>query len=308
MKAMAISQFSTDPVMHELPAPRPGEGEVLVNVEFASVNGMDVMTMAGMIEGMMPYELPITLGRDFSGTVAAVGHGVTGFAPGDPVFGVNLKMPLHDGTFAEQVAVPAACTARRPDGLAPDAAGALGLAGITAKLAVDALAPAAGELVLICGATGGVGAIAVQLAKKRGAHVIATATPDAAGFVRDLGADEIVDYTGDLAAVVRQAHPAGVHAALHAAGDGMTVADLVAPGGRMASTLGIGPGQVGERDIQATAIMAIPSSDDLAELAAAVDSGWLRVPVTKTYPLGQAAQAIKEFASGTRGKLAIAVR
>jgi NADPH:quinone reductase-like Zn-dependent oxidoreductase len=269
---------------------------------------MDVMTWAGMIQGMMPYELPITLGRDFAGTVAALGPGVTGFAVGDPVFGVNLTMPLHDGTFAEQVAAHATCTAKRPDGLDANAAGALGLAGIAAKLAVDALAPTAGESVLICGATGGVGAIAIQLARQRGAHVIATATPEAAGFVQDLGADETVDYTGDLAAMVRKTHPGGVDAALHAAGDGMAIADLVAPGGRMASTLGIGPGQVAGRDIQATMVMAVPSTDTLAELAAAVVNRQLTVPVTKTYPLDQVAQAIKEFASGTLGKLAVAVR
>jgi NADPH:quinone reductase-like Zn-dependent oxidoreductase len=308
VKAIAIFEFNADPVAQELTAPQPAEGEVLVDVEYASVNGMDVMTWAGMIQGMMPFELPVTLGRDFAGTVAAVGAGVTALAVGDPVFGVLLKMPLHDGTFAEQVVVPATCVAKRPAGLGARDAGALGLAGIAAKLAVDALAPAAGESVLICGATGGVGAIAIQLAKRHGAHVIATATPDEAAFVQDLGADETVDYTGDLAALVRQAHPKGVDAALHAAGDGMALADLIVPGGRMASTLGIGPDQVAGRDIRATMVMAVPSTGILTELATAVVAGQLRVPVTRTYPLGQVAQAIKEFAAGTRGKLAVSVR
>ena len=308
MKAVAIQGFNTDPVLMDVPPPRPGEGEVLVDVQFASINGMDAMTWAGVIEGMMPYVLPITLGRDFSGTVAAVGAGVTDIAVGDAVFGMTLSMPLHDGTFAEQVAVSATGLARRPEQLDPKSAGALGLAGTAAKLGVDAVDPAAGRSVLVVGATGGVGAIAIQLAKARGAVVVATARPEEVGFVRDLGADHTVDYRGDLTGAVRRLYPGGVDGVLHAAGDPAAVADLLAPGGRWASTLGVGADRLDRRDVQAAAVMAVPNGQILAGLAAAVTGGDLRVPISKTYPIEQIAAALKDFTSGSRGKIAVAVR
>ena len=91
MKAVSISEFNADPIARDVATPVPADGEVLVDVEFASINGMDAMTWAGMIEGVMPYELPITLGRDVSGVVAALGAGVAGLAVGDPVFGMLLS-------------------------------------------------------------------------------------------------------------------------------------------------------------------------------------------------------------------------
>jgi NADPH:quinone reductase-like Zn-dependent oxidoreductase len=309
MKAVSISEFNADPIARDVDAPTPGGGEVLVDVEFASVNGMDAMTWAGYIEGMMPYELPITLGRDFSGTVSALGAAVDSLAVGDPVFGMLMSMPLHEGTFAESIAVPTWGLAKRPDGLDAKSAGALGLAGTAAKTAIDALAPTAGQTVLIVGATGGVGAIAIQLAKARGATVIATAaTPEEVEFVRDLGADEIVDYRGDLAAAVSALYPDGVDAVLHAAGDGVALAGLVVAGGRFASTLGVGSDQIAGRDVEATAVMAIPNSETLDALAAAAADGSLRVPISNTYGLDQIAAALKDFGSGTLGKISVAVR
>jgi NADPH:quinone reductase-like Zn-dependent oxidoreductase len=308
IKAIVITEFGKEPALQELENPQAAENEVLIDVGYSSINGMDVMTWNGMVQHMMPFELPITLGREFSGTVAGLGPGVTGLSVGDEVFGVYLSMPLHAGTFAEQLAVPAVVISRRPEGLDPKAAGALGWAGNAARMAIEAIVPKTGDTVLVCGATGGVGAIALQMAKRRGATVIATATGDQVEFVRDLGADETVDYTGDLTAAVRRLRPEGVEAALHLAGDGVAVADLVAPGGRMASTLGVGPDQVAAKGISATAVVSTPTKDALDELAASVVKGELRVPVTRTFPLDQAAQAMTEFTAGSLGKYSIAVR
>jgi NADPH:quinone reductase-like Zn-dependent oxidoreductase len=309
MKAVSISEFNIDPVATDVAPPTPGDGEVLVDVEFASINGMDAMTAVGMIEGMMPYEFPITLGRDFSGTVAALGPGVVGFQVGDLVFGILLTMPLRDGTFAEQIVVPAWGLAKRTEQTDAKSAGGLGLAGVAALVGIRALDPKAGQTVLISGATGGVGAIALQLAKSRGASVVATAaSPEEQAFVRDLGADETVDYRGDVVASVRALIPDGVDAVLHAAGDGVQLADLVVSGGRFASTLGVGPDQLAGRDIQATVVMAVPDVETLDELAAAVAAGSLRVPVSRTYSLDQVPQALKDFGSGSLGKIVVAVR
>jgi NADPH2:quinone reductase len=308
VKAMAIARFNEKPTAYDLPVPDAREGEVVVDVDHASLNGIDVATWLGYIEKTIPHEFPITLGRDFAGVVAGVGPGVADFGMGDAVFGVQLAMPLHHGTFAEQVVVPVASVAARPPGLGSPAAGALGLAGVAAKLAVDALALTADDTVLICGACGGVGSLAVQLAKATGATVIATAAPDGAAFVGELGADHAVDHRSDLAAAVRRLRPGGVDAALHAAGDPLAIADLVRPGGRFASVLGAGPEQMGDREIAATRVIGVPTSAVLTALAAAVASGGLRVPVTATYGLDDVPQALDHFASGKLGKLGIAVR
>jgi NADPH:quinone reductase-like Zn-dependent oxidoreductase len=307
MKALAIDEFNTDPTQRELPAPSAGEGEIVVDVSHSSVNGMDLFTLNGMVQHMMPFEFPITLGRDYAGTVAAVGRGVTEFAVGDPVFGMILPVPLHDGTFAEQVKVPVSCASRRPDGLDAADAGALGLAGGAARRAVDALALSGGETVLIVGATGGVGSYAVQMAKTLGATVVATAAPGQEDFVRGLGADETVDHTGDLAAAVRTRHPKGVECAIHLVGDGSSLADLLVPGGRLSSTLGLGPDAVAGRDVQATPVMTIPSPELLSGLGAAVVLEELRVARTTDYPLAQAGQALKDFGAGALGKLGVTI-
>lgn len=271
---------------------------------------MDVAIWSGALKGQMQHEFPITLGRDFSGTVARIGAQVSGFSAGDQVFGVHFKTVLHDGTFAEQVLVPASTTAKRPADVDGASAGALGLAGITARMAVDAVSPSAGETVLISGATGGVGAMAIQMVKATGAKVIATASRGDTDFVRSLGADEVVDHTTGLAGQIPDVSPDGVHGILHLAGDGLELAEFLAEGGRLASTLGLGQDQFAGRPVHASAVMAPLglSTESLGELVKEVSDGRLRVPITKTYALDQVGDAIKRFTSGTVGKLAIAVR
>jgi NADPH:quinone reductase-like Zn-dependent oxidoreductase len=308
MKVSAISDFSTPPAVQDKADPEAGDGQVVVDVEFASINGMDLGVWAGYMKDYMPYEMPLTLGRDFAGTVSAVGAGVTDLAVGDEVFGALATPDLYVGTFAEKIPVAAATVAKRPQGLDAKTAAALALAGTAARTAIDALALQSGETILISGATGGVGAIAVQLAKKAGATVIATAKPDRAEFVSGLGADQTVDYSDDLAAAVAAVAPDGVDAVLHAAGDPVALVDLVKPGGRMASVLGFGQDAVGDRDVTATPIMSIPSPQSLGALADLAASGELQVPITTTYALDEVADGLMAFASGKHGKLVVAIR
>jgi NADPH:quinone reductase-like Zn-dependent oxidoreductase len=301
--------FEGQPSVAEVPAPEPGPGEVLVRVHGSSVNGIDLAVAGGMLRGMMEYRFPLVLGKDFAGTVEATGPGVSRFAAGDPVFGVVSNPTFLDTrAFAELVAVPEGTYVTRPDGLGVAQAGALGLAGTAALQAVEAVAPTARETVLVSGATGGVGAYAVQLAAARGATVIATAKPGAdADFVLGLGAAHAVDWTGDLPAQVRALRPGGVDAVIHLAGDGPQLADLLAPGGRFASTLGVGPDQLAGRDARATSVMANADAATLDRLAAEVVAGRLRVPIQRTYPLDQIGQAMADFAAGTRGNLAVSI-
>jgi NADPH:quinone reductase-like Zn-dependent oxidoreductase len=184
------------------------------------------------------------------------------------------------------------------------AAGALGLAGTAAVDVLDAVSPQTGDSVLISGATGGVGAIAIQYAAAAGAKVIATARPgEEADFVRGLGATDVVDHTGDLSAQVRAIAPDGVDVVLHLAGDGGALTDLLADKGRLASTLGLGPDQ----HPAAVSIMATPTAETLDRLAADAASSRIVVPVSRTYPLAEAPTAFADFTGGTLGKLAITI-
>jgi NADPH2:quinone reductase len=310
MRAFAMNDFESQPTIVDLPKPEPGPGEVLVRVRTSSLNGIDLATAGGMLKGMIDYQFPVILGKDFAGTVEANGPGSNKFAIGDSVFGVVFNpTALNTRAFAEFVAVPEQPNiVRIPDGLDLAPAGAIGLAGTAALQAVKAIASAAGETVLISGATGGVGAISVQLAATRGATVIATARPgNEAEFVQGLGAAHTVDYAGELIAAVRAIRPEGVDGIIHLAGDGVALAELLVPNGRFASTLGVGPDQLAGRLLTATSVMANPETSILEQLASAIVAGELRVPIHRTYSLDQIGQAMADFGGGTLGKLAIAV-
>ncbi|WP_116953089.1 NADP-dependent oxidoreductase [Jiangella endophytica] len=306
MRAATLESVPSSPSVSEVEAPPLEAGELLVRVESASVNGFDVATAAGWLQGMIEHRYPLVVGKDFAGTVTARGDGADGFAVGDAVFGVVMKPFLGAGSLAEFVTVPAAYgVAHIPDGLSVRDAGALGLAGTAALDSVNAVDPSEGETILICGATGGVGSLAVQLAAARGARVIATARPGSeAGFVTGLTAAEIhvVDHTGDLAAQVRAVAPDGVDTALHLAGDADQLAGLLRPGGRLASTLGVTPDGA-----TAVSVMADTSPQTLARLAADAASGALRVPVTASYPLARIDEAFAAFRTGALGKIALTI-
>jgi len=308
MKAIAIDDFGAPPSLHDLPVPEPGDGEVLVRVRASSMNGFDVAVAGGHLKGMIEHHFPVVLGKDFAGTVETAGPGVQSARPGDTVFGVVIKAALGDGAFGEYVTAPEAYTARVPAGLDLAVAGALGLAGTAALAAVDAVAPLPGETVLISGATGGVGGFAVQLAAARGAYVVATARPgEDDAYLRDLGAHHTVDFTGDVPAAVAALCSGGIHAVVHLAGDGLELADLLVPGGRIASTLGLSGDQLNGHAVQATPVLALPASRTLGRLAADALYGQLTVPVQRTYALADVPRAFADFAAGTRGKLAISV-
>jgi NADPH2:quinone reductase len=309
MRAVVTRDYGSAPALADLPVPEPGPDEVRVRVAASSLNGFDLALVNGYLQGLMAHRFPVVLGRDYAGTVDRVGAAVTEFAPGDDVFGVVLTQPLHAGGFAEYLVVSQGHNiARVPAGLDHATAGALGLAGAAAWSSLDAVSPRPGDTLLICGATGGVGAVAMQLAAARGATVIATAAPgEETAHVRALGADHVVDRTADLAAQVKAIAPRGVDAALHLAGDPFAVADLLAAGGRFASLLGVGGEQLAGRVLTATAVIADPRREVLDGLAAAVAADELTIPVQRVYPLEDVPRAFADFAAGTVGKLAVTI-
>jgi NADPH:quinone reductase-like Zn-dependent oxidoreductase len=305
MRAYVVPSADAEPFVTEVPDPTPGPGELLVRVAASSLNGFDLSVAAGHLQGMLEHRFPVVLGKDFAGTVEAVGEGATRFAPGDAVLGVVTKPHLGDGGFGELLVVHEGdFVTAVPEGLDLRSAGALGLAGSAALDTLDAADVRAGQTVLVSGATGGVGALAVQYAVAAGATVIATARPgEETAFVTELGAQHAVDHTGDVAAQVRAIAPEGVDAIMHLAGDGAELAGLLKPGGKIGSTTGYGPDQ----NPAATFVMANPSADTLARLAADAAAGRIRVPVTVTYSLDEVPRAFEDFRSGTRGKICIQV-
>ena len=303
-----MDAFESRPALRDdLQAPTPTPNELLVRVRASSVNPADNSIAAGLLKQMgVGYEFPVILGRDFFGVVEEVGADVTAYSVGDDVFAflVHANPTVHDGSWAELIAVQEASIARAPEGVDGATAGAAPLAGITALLAVDALELSDGDTVLIVGATGGVGSLAVQLAARAGATVVAPALPEDETYLRDLGVSELLPRDGDLAATARERHPDGFDAALDLVNYAPDVpATLVKDGGRVASPTGAageGPGR--------TMIMAAPTPENLARLARLLAEGTLRVPVQATYELAQAPDALAALAdTHTQGKVAIRI-
>jgi NADPH:quinone reductase-like Zn-dependent oxidoreductase len=309
IRALALQGFDQEPAVIEIPSPEPAEGEVLVRVGAASINFYDVFVANGSARAYMSYEFPAVLGSDVAGVVEGVGSGVEGFGPGDRVFGrLGFKGGIHDGTFAELATPMATDVARSPDGLSDEQGGSLGVAATTALNAVDEASPETGSTVLVVGATGGVGSFAVQLATMRGTVVVASVRPGDEDFMRDLGASETVDYTGDLAAEVRTRWPDGVDAVIDVVNRDQaafaSLAGLVRPGGAAVSVVG-GAGEsssIGEVRVANVS----GSASNLAPLGDLVVSGRVRVPVTKKYTLSDAAEALRDFRDPhTLGKIVL---
>lgn len=309
MRAFALTDFDAAPTIVDLPVPEPAEGEVRVRIAAASVNGFDLSVAGGHLKDMMEHRLPVVLGKDFAGTVDAVGPGVTDYRVGDAVFGVVTKAYLGDGSFAEKVVVPTEIgLAHLPEGIEPAEGAALGLAGTTAVQAIEAAAVRAGESVLVIGATGGVGTRAVQLAAAAGASVIATAgTDQARELLTALGAAYTVDPAGDVVAQVRELHPEGVDVLIHLAGDPAPAVEAVSEAGRIASTMIMSPDQLPAPGRTVHAVYATPDTASLDRVARAHADSTARVVVQDTYTLDQVPAAFEAFVAGTLGKLVITV-
>lgn len=309
MKAFAITARDTQPAVQDLPTPEPATGEVLIEVEAASVNGFDLSVAAGYVWDMIPgIEFPVVLGRDLVGIVTALGDGVEGLSVGDRVAAVIPGMALgpRTGSIAEYVALPATVVTALPAGMDAQQAAVIGLAGIAAHDALEALNIQAGETVFVSGATGGVGSIATQLAAATGATVIGTAQPgQEAEYVRGLGAAHTVDWTGDVPAAVKAIAPQGVDKVVHAAGDPAGVGSVLKSGGQIASTIGATTEQVGREDVTVATIMAAATADKLAALLARVANGEVRVNTETAVALDRAPEAFAAFADGTLGKVLI---
>ncbi|MFB4277364.1 NADP-dependent oxidoreductase [Nonomuraea sp. MTCD27] len=293
----------------EVDKPVPAPTEVLVRVEAAGLNPTDWKTRAtGGILRMAP---PFVLGYDVSGVVEGSGVGQALYKPGDEVFGM-LRYPQGHGAFAEYVTAPSRHFVRKPEGVDHVQAAALPLAALTAWQAlVDVAGLRAGRRVLIHAAAGGVGHLAVQIAKARGAYVIGTASAAKHDFLRGLGADELVDYrTTDFAEVVRD-----VDVVLETIGGDYGTRSLrtMREGGTIVSLALslLDPGlhaRAAELGIRSEAILVEPDQAAMRALAALVEAGRLRAEIAAALPLAEAAKAHELGETNrTTGKIVLTV-
>ncbi|HUI38958.1 MAG TPA: NADP-dependent oxidoreductase, partial [Thermoplasmata archaeon] len=279
MRAVAVRAFGAPPEIMELPVPEPAEGELLVRVSGASVNPFDWKISDGILKDHRPHVFPLVLGTDGSGTVEKVGAGVREFRAGDRVFGQFLHDPVGTGTYAELATVPERnAIVRPPPNLDLVEAAGVPMAGMTALESVDALGARSGDLVLIVGATGGVGSFATQLASSRGLLVIATARPGADAAMRALGASETIDHTaGDLVDRLRSAHPDGLAGLVDLASDAAGFArhvTLVRRGGAAATTRFVAvPGAPGASGVRQINIDLHPRRELLERLSEEIRAG-----------------------------------
>jgi NADPH:quinone reductase-like Zn-dependent oxidoreductase len=311
MRAIVQHSFGAPEVLglEERPLPEPWATEVRVRVEAAGVNPVDWKTRAGL-GAAARSGLPLTVGWDVAGVVDAVGPGVTRFAVGDPVFGMPW-FPRQAAAYAEFVTAPSRHFARRPDGLSAVEAGGLPLAGLTAwQCLVDIAEVKPGQRVLVHAGAGGVGHLAVQIAKARGAHVIATASAAKHDLLAELGVDEPVDYRSHHFEEVVE--PVDVVYDLVGGDVAVRSLDVLQPDGIMISLPSAAAAAAVEagraRGLRTTGMLVEPDGDDLQELAALVDTGAVRVRVAETFPLERAADAHRLGEQGrTAGKIVLTV-
>ncbi len=306
MKAAFIEQYGGPEVLKygDLPDPVAGPGEVVIDVFAASVNAADWKARAGQYK---QSKFPLVLGRDFSGTIVAIGEGVEDLEVTDAVFGVCEAG--QEGAYAEKIAVKAAIVAKKPGGLSHVDAAALALTGLTAMSAIeDTLKLQPRETILIQGGAGGVASVAIQLAKHIGARVITTASAANNEYVRGLGADEIIDYNArDFTEGV-----ANCDAVFDTVGGDVAQRSfaVLKPGGRAAFIAsGAQAPKPTRDDVTSLRPPVGRARRHLERIAELFQAGAIRPPEIKLYRLSEAADAHRLSESRHfRGKLVFQVR
>ncbi|QJY48879.1 NADP-dependent oxidoreductase [Pseudonocardia broussonetiae] len=297
-------------VLQDVPVPEPGPGEVRVRVEAAGVNPIDWKTRSGLGPAKSFGGRPFVVGWDVAGVVDALGPGATGLEPGDPVLGM-ARFPSPDGAYAEFVTAPAGHFRVRPPDMDAVEAAALPLAGMTAWQSLYEVGRlAAGQRVLIHAAAGGVGHLAVQIAKAGGAHVVGTASAGKQDLLRELGCDQVVDYRAERFEEVVE--PVDLVYDLVGGETAVRSFALVKPSGMLIClpTVAVDAALDAAREhgVRASGAHVVPGGPGLDELLALRAAGRLRVLVAGTFPLEQAADAHRLGEQGrTTGKIVLTV-
>lgn len=304
MKAIVIKAYGNDDVLNyaDVERPKPKADEVLVKVHVAGVNPVDWKIRNGSGE-RLGLKLPIVLGGEIAGTIERIGDDVSGFKEGDAVYGI-----ISSGGFAEYAIAKIGDIVAKPRSLDFENTAAIPLGALTAWQALFDLAQlSSGQRILITGASGGVGSLAVQLAKAKGAYVIGTASGRNEDFVRNLGADEFVDYTKqNFEAVVKD-----VDVVFDAVGgDTFEKAfKTLKKGGFLVTSVAFtSEEEAQEFGVKAARVHCKPNADQLAAISALVDEGRLKAHVATVLPLVEVKKAFQLSESGrTRGKIVLQI-
>lgn len=288
--------------------PEPGEGEVRIRIEAAGVNPVDAAILKGHLKNALPHEFPLIPGWDMTGIIEERGFAARRFDIGDEVYAYARRPFVKWGTFAEQMVIPESYLALRPGNISPEEAGCIPLVGLTAYQSLyEAGELKEAETVLILGASGGVGSTGIQLAKVRGADVIGVASQKNHAFMKELGADETIDYNNtNIVEEVKKIRPDGVDLIFDCA-SGKTLEQSLPnlkPDGRLVSILNRG-GNL-DPDINFRYVFVEPNTTQLDHLRGLVESGHLKVHLSKTYSLEETASALRQIETlHTTGKIVI---
>lgn len=310
MKAVRLHQYGGPDALVYEDAPRPavGDDDVLVRAAAAGVNPIDTATRAGNLARIWPEDrFPAIVGWDVSGTVEAVGAAVTAFKPGDEVFSL-ARFPVMAAAYAEYVSVPADELALKPRSIDHLHAAGVPLAALTAWQALfDAGGLSAGQTALIHAAAGGVGHIAVQLAKWKGATVIGTASGRNEGFLKELGVDRFIDYTAtDVGDAINE-----VDVQLDSLGGPPRerLWGVMKKGGVLVSIKGpLEDEDAAAHGVRAAKVLVKPNAAQLTQIAALIDDGTVKPVIDTAYPLADAAKAHEHIQGGhARGKVVLRV-
>jgi NADPH:quinone reductase len=312
MRAFAIDAFGQGGSVHELPIPTPAAGQVLVRVAAASLNPFDQFVLGGAMKDRLPHHFPLVPGSDLAGTVDAVGPGVSEFSVGDAVFGITGRMEQGEGTLAEFTTASTTTLAHRPDGVGAVQAAALPLTGVSALMCVEEVGPREGDVVVVVGASGSIGGYAVQLATMLGAHVVAVTSSAQVGYVKSLGAAEIINRNEhDVLAELKSRYPSGITAIIDTKSDGPTLtslSDAVKSGGTVVSMRGSASAdELQKRDIKAVNIRTQVTPLRLQHLAELLRTGNLKPGVIHEFPLDRAGEGFELMAKSSGGKVVITI-
>ena len=313
MRAFALDEFGQPGSVHDLPDPEPAEKEVRVRVIAASINPFDNAVLQGYLKGRMEHRFPLVPGGDLAGTIDALGAGVEGFAIGDSVFGVTGKMVLGEGTLAEFATASTGTIAKRPVAVSEVEAAALPLAGVSALMSIEAAAPRPNDVVVIVGASGGIGSYAVQLAAASGARVIGVTSKGKTEYVKSLGAHEVIDRTSvDVVEALKAKHPDGVAAIIDTGSDAAGLArfsEAVRKGGTVTSMKGAAALEdLAKRGIKGVNVGTEVTSERLEHVAKLAADGKLRAPHIETFSLEKASEAFQLIVQDTHlGKVVVRI-
>jgi len=312
MRAFALDAFGQPGSIHEVPDPEPDEKEVRVRVGAASINPFDNAVLKGYLKDRVAHHFPLIPCGDFTGTIDALGAGVDGFAVGDSVFGVTGRKVLGEGTLAELTTATTGTIARRPAAVSEIEAAALPLAGVSALQSVEAVAPKANDVVVIVGASGGIGSYAVQLTAAAGARVVGVTSKAKIEYVKSLGAGDVIDRTaGDVLEALRAKHPQGVAAIIDTGSDAEGLARLseaVRKGGTVTSMKGAANVEdLAKRGIKGVNVGTQVTTQRLDHLARLTSERKLKAPHIQTFPLERAGEAFELIVQDHQGKLVVKI-